>query len=111
MNFDEVYKLEIGFGLGVEAKVSGFITISENIIYLCASEAEQKNAILVIAPWLKEKVINEVSVRVGSMNLFSGSATITGRLIQTGLGLVPLAFYSASSVSLSIDGRIIEFRT
>jgi hypothetical protein len=101
MKFDAA--LGVGFDLGVEAAVVGHLVVSNAIIYLAKSENEQDKGILLLAPWLLDAMLDEFPVNVGSMALFGGSATVTGRLSQSGLGLMPAAFCEVSRIEF--EGR------
>jgi hypothetical protein len=44
------------------------------------------------------------------MHIFSGTATVSGRIVQSGIDLVPLALHTITSVALESDGRLLELR-
>ena len=96
MNFEEA--LSVGSGLGVGATVTGYLVVSDAVIYLAKSEVEQDKGILVIAPWLKDAMLDEFPVNLGSMFLFGGNASVSGRIVQSGLGLLPAAFCEVGEV-------------
>lgn len=110
MTVDEAFEKAVDFGLGVDASVSGHLVVSGSLTYLCSSELSQQKAILVVAPWLVDALLELVPVSMGSMHLFSGQATVSGQLVQSGLGLVPLAFYRVTNISFNHDGNVFELR-
>jgi hypothetical protein len=107
MNFKEAFQSRPGFGVGVATTISGFLVVAGDFAYLSASESSQEQAILIVAPWLADTALqNGVPTSVGSMHLFSGHATVTGYLAQSGLGLVPLALHTISAISfIDHDGQ------
>lgn len=79
-------------------EVSGFLTVSRHLTFLSQSQEEQEKAILVLAPGIIEKWINEIPAYGGSMVTFAGEATIKGYIVKSGLAPLPYAFYKISHI-------------
>ena len=78
--------------------VEGHLIVTKCFIYLAAS-ANEACGILVQEPRLESRLMECVPSMVGSLVLFSGSATVEGLLHKpTGLPMFPAVLHSVSAV-------------
>ncbi|MBA3030155.1 MAG: hypothetical protein FP816_15285 [Desulfobacteraceae bacterium] len=93
MKFDEAFSDKVGYGIGTKASIRGYLVVTDTISYLSESEDNENRAILVVFERLSNVLLSsEIPVQMGSMVLFSGAAEITGTLVKTGMGPLPVGF-------------------
>ena len=98
MNTPETLARSVGFGIGQELTISGYLTVCADFSYLSASEdadaPENSKAILISNSTIADRLLDAgFPVRVGTMVQFFGKATVSGLLNATGLTPFPVAFY------------------
>lgn len=98
LTVEDVFLSDIGYRHTEIEVVSGFLVVSRHLIYLCPSANVREKAILVVAPGLLDKWLEEIPPYAGTMVAFSGEATITGNIAKSGLAPCPYAFYRVSEV-------------
>lgn len=97
-SIDDIFSSDIGYGLGQDVEVQGWLVISENLCYLTNSSDDQKSAILVIAPGICEQFLTQLPVRAGTMVSFAGNARVSGKALQSGLVPLPYAIYRVKKI-------------
>lgn len=114
MKFSEAFGDNVGYGPGTGGTVRGFLVVTTSFSYLSESEcteAQSNKAILVAWPGLADTLISAgIPVRVGSAVLFAGDAEISGMLNKTGMGLVPVSFYSVKELTYWQDGEQFKIK-
>lgn len=111
MKFIEAFSDKVGYGIGVKATIRGYLVVTDAVCYLAESEKSEEKAILVIVERLSNLFLSSgIPVMVGSMVLFSGIAEITGVLVKTGMGLIPVAFYRVEKLTFWHKSKTITIK-
>lgn len=115
MKFSEAFGREVGYGVGIEATIRGFLVVTASFSYLSESESAEaqsnQKAILVSWPDLADALMNAGAPgRVGSMVLFAGEAEVTGMLNRTGMGLAPVSIYAVRELTYWQDGQQFKLK-
>lgn len=98
----------VGFGVGQEQTISGYLTVCANFSYLSASDdpdaPENSKAILITDSTIVDRLLDSgCPVRVGTMAMFFGKANVSGVLSATGLTPFPVAFHRLHTLDFEDD--------
>lgn len=113
MKFNEAFTDKVGYGLGIQDSMDGYIIVTDHFSYLVSSEDDANKdfakAIYIAEPTISEKLLDiDAPVMVGSMVLFNGKATIEGTFVKSGMSIMPAAITSIKKLIISHDDEEFE---
>ena len=107
---DRIFSSDIGYGLGKEIEVEGWLVVSSCLTYLANSSADDSKAILVIAPDIYDQFLDQVAVLCGTMVGFEGRAIIKGNASRSGMHPLPYVLSSIKRLEFeSHNGDVAKY--